>query len=215
MSLLLAALGRTDEAEASAQRVRELDPLCLTNGSATAWSSYLSGAYGQAIERSRLVLEMDPTFAVARRVLSASLLASGRINDAVEALADPHEQGDGSPITSLWMAHALAAAGRIEEATALVDRVIHGAHVHVPGYHVALAQVGIGRVDAALTALELASDERDPALMQLVVEPRLRPLHDEPRFMTLVRRLNLPTASGRVAHWPDERRSGLGHAETR
>ncbi len=196
LSLLLAALGRSEEAEVAAQRVRELDPLCLVNGSATAWSSYLSGSYERSVERSRMVLDMDPGFALARRVLSAGLLALGRPDEAVEVLTDALESGDGRSITALWMAHALAACGRTAEAAALIERTLNsGAYPLVPGYHVAVAQVGVGHLDAALAALEVASEQRDPALMQLTADPRLRQLHDQPRYLSLVRRLNLPSAT--------------------
>jgi len=194
MSLLLASLGRADEADASARCVHELDPLCLVVGSAIAWSSYLIGAYEQSVERSRVVLEMDPRFEQARRILSAGLVAVGRADEAVAILADAHAAGDGTLLSSLWMAHALAAAGRARDAKAVVEGAVHpGAHPYVPGYHVAIAQVGIGQTEAALTALEVASEQRDPALMQLTADPRLRPLHGAPRFLSLVRRLNLPT----------------------
>lgn len=193
LSLMLAALGRVDEAEKAAGRVLELDPLCLVVGSATAWSSYLGGAYELCVERSRSVLDLDPRFGQARRVLSAGLLALGRVDEAVSVLADPHASGDGMWVSSLWLAHALGASGRVNEASALIQQALSDdSHSYVPGFHSAVAHVGIGRLDAALTALEAAAEQRDPALIQMAADPRLRPLHREPRFLALVRRLNLP-----------------------
>jgi TolB-like protein len=197
LGLLLASLGRAEEAEASAQRARELDPLCLVVGCGTAWSSYLSGAYERAVDRSRGVLALDSRFIPARRVLSASLLALGEADEALSVLADADDGGEGTVIASLWMAHVLAAAGRVADARPLLERTLARdarPHPYVPGYHLALAHVGVGHTDAALAALELASRQHDPALMQLAVEPRFRPLRGEPRFRALVHRLHLPVA---------------------
>ncbi|MEQ1761013.1 MAG: winged helix-turn-helix domain-containing protein [Vicinamibacterales bacterium] len=193
--VLLAALGRADEAELEARRVTELDPLCLVVGSATAWSSYLSGEYVMAVSRSRGVLELDPRFQPARRVHSASLLALGRTDEAVEVLMEDAESGEPPLVTLLWLAHALGAAGRGSDAARVLAGVLQpGRHPFVPGYHAALAHVGVGNVDAALTALEVASEQRDPALVNLTADARLRPLAHERRFLALLARVNRPTA---------------------
>lgn len=192
LCLLLAALGRANDAESAAVRVRELDPLCLVVGTATAWVSYLGGDFILAEERSRAVMEMEPPFPQARRVLSASLLALGRKDEAVRVLEDAQKAGDESTISALWLAHAMAASARNREAASLVESVLgRGGTPAMAGYHLALAYIGIGQPQLAIGALEVAADCHDPAVMQLGVEPRLRPLHGDARFEALLRRLNL------------------------
>jgi len=50
---------------------------------------------------------------------------------------------------------------------------------------------GLGDKDQALTFLEQAYEEQDPALFYLKVWPFLDPLRSEPRFQALLHRLNL------------------------
>jgi hypothetical protein len=66
----------------------------------------------------------------------------------------------------------------------------------VPSYEVAIAYVGLGRRDEALTWLERAYEERDSTwLVDMGIDPRLEPLRREPRFQDLMRRLDLPSAA--------------------
>jgi tetratricopeptide (TPR) repeat protein len=55
----------------------------------------------------------------------------------------------------------------------------------------AQAYLGLGDKDRALTYLERAYGEQDPALFYLKVSPLLDPLRSEPRFQALLRRVNL------------------------
>ena len=54
------------------------------------------------------------------------------------------------------------------------------------------AYLGLGDKDRALTYLEQAYEEQDPALFYLKVGPLLDPLRSEPRFQALMRRVNFP-----------------------
>ena len=56
----------------------------------------------------------------------------------------------------------------------------------------AYAYLGLGDKDRALTFLERAYEEHDPALFYLKVSPLLDPLRSEPRFQALLRRMNFP-----------------------
>jgi hypothetical protein len=62
---------------------------------------------------------------------------------------------------------------------------------HLPSYHLALVHVGLGDANAAFAALERACDEGDPALTNLAVDPRLRPIRSDESFTRLIERLGL------------------------
>ncbi len=64
--------------------------------------------------------------------------------------------------------------------------------VYVPGYHLALARTGLGNRDAAFALIEKACTEREPAIINLNVEPRFEPLRRDPRCGALLQRLRLP-----------------------
>jgi hypothetical protein len=55
--------------------------------------------------------------------------------------------------------------------------------------------LGLGEAERALDCLEAASEERDPWLVWLMVDPMLDPVRGHPRFVHLERRVR-----------PDEKR---------
>ena len=59
----------------------------------------------------------------------------------------------------------------------------------MPSYYFALLHAGLGQRDSALRYLERAYEERSTVLAYLLIDPRLAPLRDEPRFLALARRL--------------------------
>lgn len=190
--VLLAALGRAKEAEREARRARTLDPLCLVVGTSAAWVNYLAGDFHTAIEQCGVVIEMDQKFLRARRVLAVSLLQSGHPVEATVELERALALGPGDPLTMAWLAHAKAGAGDHAAALSLTRDLVALAGTRVVSpYHLAIAQLGSGDPDAALTSLERAPDECDPGLVYVAAEPRFRPLHSEPRFKSLLSGLNL------------------------
>jgi hypothetical protein len=96
------------------------------------------------------------------------------------------------PMVIAALAHARAVIGDREAARDLLNTLIrHGERRHIPSYHLALVQVGLGDVDAVFAALERACGEGDPALTNLTVDPRLRPIRSDNRFTRLIERLGL------------------------
>jgi TolB-like protein/Tfp pilus assembly protein PilF len=189
-ALLLAALGRPAEALRESSRACELDPLCLVVGGSAALVAYLAGDYEAAIEYARNTVDMDPEFVPARRVLGAAYLQLGRPAEAVAELESP--AGDPrNPVLLAWLAHAKAVSGQIREAEAVLERARQSAP-YVSSYHLAIAYVGLGRIEEAFDALAVASLDRDPMLIHVGVEPRFAPLWSDPRFAGIVLRLGLP-----------------------
>ncbi len=189
----LAAMSRFGEAKAEADRACDVDPFCLVVTTTAAWVRYVAGELDAAIDRCRHVLDMDAGFVAARRVLGASLMAAGRPEEAVvelEAAAGP----DGIDVISLaWLAHAKAVAGARDEARALVTKLEASAQsAYVPGYHLALAHIGLGDRDTAFKRLERACADREPPVAYLRVEPRFEPLRRDSRYSGLLHALRLP-----------------------
>ena len=59
----------------------------------------------------------------------------------------------------------------------------------MPSYYFALVHAGLGQRSEALRDLERAYEERSTVLAYLMIDPRLAPLRDDPRFHALARRL--------------------------
>ena len=191
-ALLLSALGRHREAVRESDRAIELDPLCLVVGGAAAWVAYAAGDYRAAIEIARNTIDMDPEFVRARRVLAAAYLQSGRLADAVQELETSAALTD-HPVLLGWLAHARAITGRTCDAEAIVARMLtqDGYRQH---YALAIAYLGLGRIDEAFEALDVACLDRDPLLTHVAVEPRFDQIRGDARFAALLTRMGLSTS---------------------
>jgi len=191
--LMLALEGRYAEALASVERARELDPLCLGTNTTGTWTRYVSGDYDSAIVHSRHMLEMDPEFVTAHRVLAAALLQAGRADEAVAQLDLALTVDPSHPVLLLWLAHAKAVVGCRAQAQALIARARGLERTrYVPPFHLALAHAGLEEFDEAFAALDQAWFDRDPALATLDAEPRFEPLRNDPRYRALLERLRIP-----------------------
>jgi TolB-like protein len=188
----LAALSRFGEAKAEADRACDVDPFCLVVTTSAAWVRYAAGEFTTAIDRSRHVLDMDGGYVPARRLLGAALLSAGRQDEAVAELTAASGLRRDDPISLAWLAHAKALTGSREEAAAIVSKLEADlGNAYVPGYHLALAHTGLGNLDTAFALLEKACEEREPALLNLNIEPRFDSLQSDPRFNALLQRLRL------------------------
>jgi TolB-like protein/tetratricopeptide (TPR) repeat protein len=187
----LAAMSRFAEAKAEADRACDVDPFCLVVATGAAWVRYIAGESATAIERCRHVLDMDPGFGAARRVLGAALLASGKSHEAVAELTTAAGHDESDRISNAWLAHALALTGAGDEARAVVARFESGGAAPEASYHLAIAHTGLGNRDAAFARLEMACRDREPSIINLGVEPRFEPLRRDSRYLALIERLRL------------------------
>jgi TolB-like protein len=190
--LLLAGLGRSSEAVRESQRARELDPLCLVVGTSAAWTQYVAGNYQSAIDTCRDVMDMQRHFTPAWRVLGASLIQMGCAAEGVAELEAAAAVAGTDPVLLAWLAHAKAVRGECGVAKTILA-ALDGMRQErfVPAYHVALAYVGLGDADEAFRQLDIACEERDPALVNLKVDPRFEPIRRDTRFSDLLTRVRL------------------------
>ena len=188
----LAAMSRFGEAKSEADRACDVDPFCLVVTTSAAWVRYAAGEFDTAVDRSRHVLDMDASYLPARRILGAALLGAGKSDEALAELTAAAGPDGQDAISLTWLAHAKALSGAREEAEAILARLQSDApNVYVPRYHLAIAQAGLGDRDAAFALLAAACADREPAVVNLKVEPRFDPLRRDPRYGTLLQRLNL------------------------
>ena len=198
--LMLAALGRYAEGVEMVERACDLDPLCFAANLAAGWLFFTAGDVEATIGRCRHLLDLDPQFLPAHRLLGAALVRQGRADEAFvhmdQAAASSH------PVSLLYAAHARAVTGRPREAEALIARARALAPAcYVPPYHLAVAYAGLGEIDAAIESLDQAIVDRDPMVATLAIDPRLAPLWGSDAFDALLERLRLPR--------PDRQPAGL------
>jgi len=135
---------------------------------------------------------MEEGFVSARRLLAAALVQAGRADEAVVEL-QVLANGRLDPVTRAWLAHGFAATGDTARAGGILEQLEHLARdCYVSPCHLALAHTALGNRDAALALLDRASEQREPAIINLGVDPRFESLGSDPRFQALIEKLGLP-----------------------
>jgi TolB-like protein len=185
LARLLLAAGRISEAIREADAARELDLRCLTANTVAAWARYVGGDLEACIALCRHSLEMDETHVWAKLTLASALLAAGGQKEALRLLRDTARATPG-PVVLAHLAYAEASTGdasRAREIVAEIERVSPTGYVSP--YYLALARTGLGDRDEAFAQLARGAEERDPALLNLAVDPRFDPLRTDSRYVEL------------------------------
>jgi len=179
-------MGRFDQGAAEAEMALELDPLSLNHNAMCGWLLYFSRRYGQAIERFRATIELEPNYFLAYWGMGWTLVQQGRYDEAVVELRKGLALGGGTELTAA-LSHAYARAGCAEEARRLLDDLRElTKRRYVAPFYFALANVGLGKIDETFAALEQAYRDRFEWLAPFKVDPVW-----DPRFDDLVRRIGL------------------------
>lgn len=192
----LKAMGRFSEAVAEMKRAQELDPLSMSINTGLGHVLYLSRQYDQAIEQYRRALELDPSFVQAHLWFGRPYLQKGMYDEAIAEVLQAVKLSGESTISLAVLGHAYASAGRRAE----VDRILsklkeRASKQYVPSYWIALIYTGLGAKDEAFEWLERAFRERSSWMAWIKVEPRFDVLRSDPRFVSLLKRMRLETAS--------------------
>jgi len=141
---------------------------------------YRRGDLEAAVSAFRAVLAEEPRLLDAWETLGNSLLGLGRREEAVETFRRLLEVSEGSAEGAYLVAHALAEAGRLEEASGYAETAAAG---EVPAAHHLLARIALETGDLAAAERRLAEartalGER-PDLLLTAAEVALR--RDRPR----------------------------------
>jgi serine/threonine-protein kinase len=92
-----------------------------------------------------------------------------------------------------FLGYAHAMAGRRDQAERLRNILKDIAkRKYVSPYGIIIICVALGQIDEAMELFEQLYVERNEWLVWLRVSPKLKPLHGEPRFQELLRRIGFP-----------------------
>jgi len=192
---LLLLTRRPDSAAAAFRRSAHLD---ASSSIAAALASLALGAAGRtaaALAWSDSAAARDSSFVVPPLFRAMVYLYAGRPAEALELLRKAAATGDPRHFVDGVLAYALAAAGRPQEARALMAPLL--AHPGERGASAALFRgfVGLGDKESALTWLEKAADERDPIFVtEPLYTPNYAAIQNEPRFVAVMRQVGLSPA---------------------
>ena len=186
----LSALGRFDDAIAEGKRAVELDPLSLVINADLGVNYYYACRYDEAIAQERKTLEMNPGYYFAYLNLGQALEMKGGRDAAIAEYQKARALNDDPSVLGL-LAHAYGLSGNKMEAEKILDQLKALSKArYVSAYSFALAYLGLGNKEEALSRLEQSYQDRAGADIGWIrVDHLLDPLHGDPRFEALAEKI--------------------------
>jgi serine/threonine-protein kinase len=194
-SHLLHILGRAEEAMAQIDSAMKLDPLNPLYRSIYAMDLMYSRRFDDAIALLRATLKTEPHNPVALATLRSAYHQKAMYPEALDIWkASFAARGDREAEDALARGHA--ESGYSGALTRVAEMLVQRSRTsHVTPWQIGTLYTRAGKEDQALDWLEKAFQARDPNIPYLSVDPIFDDLRDNPRFQSLLRRLNLPAAS--------------------
>ncbi len=184
---LLSNTFRPDEAIRQVDLALAADPQSPLAGTLKSQFLFDAGRTREAHDQLRATLETSQAFWIAQLLLGRILLHEGRYDEAVAAFNRAAAAGGvWAPLALAGYAHGVS--GNREQARQILSKLEDGG---APPSLQAQVHLGMGATQEALAALERAYAEKDVRMVFLGVEPRWAPLHADPRFVALLKRMNL------------------------
>ena len=188
-SRLLTVLGRHSEAIAEAERARELDPMSTLASFLLGMAYSYARQYDRAARELAQCLEINPKFWPAHIFLGQVYEQQGRYADALAEFSKAEGQTLGA---TSQIGHVYAVSGKRAKAEqVLKDLTTRAKERYVSPVYFARIYAGLGQKDQALEWLERGYAVRDSQIELIAVEPTYDSLRSDPRFIDLLRRLNL------------------------
>ena len=184
---LLATLGRLPEAIAALRRAAELDPLSVHAAWRLAWFHLGAGHVEEAREIARRTLELFPEHAHTARTLGFVLLLEGSLDEAQAAF----QRSTSEPFREMGTALVEHARGHARESQQALEHIIATSGKEST-YQIAEIYAFRGERERAFEWLEQSLELQDAGMRYLKHDPLLRSLRADPRYIALLKKMNLP-----------------------
>ncbi len=188
--ITLCARGKVDEGLALCERSREADPLASFPYTLTAWGMLLSGRPDEALRYAADALGFAKEDASALIAASMAHVALGRFEEGIAEAQQGVAISHRGPAFLGGLGWALASAGRIEEARALLAELRARPATSPTTVSEAWLLGALGEIDEAFEVVARAEEECQGQLYYTGL-PAFDALRSDPRFAALERRLGL------------------------
>ena len=190
----LAAMGKSDQVVTELERAVQLEPLSLINNSILSTGYIYDRKYDKALAQARTAYDLDPGFSLARQWLGMALIADGKYDEAISVVGQVSPNSPFGYMSLVVLGHAYAKQGKRAEAELQISRYRELANTqYLRPYYLASIFATLGDKDKAFAELEKSLAERDCYLPRIVADPFMDPLRDDPRFKSILKRMNLPS----------------------
>jgi len=194
-ALALMALNRPLEAVSEAQTSEKLNPLAPITKTAVCMAYYYARQYDEAVKECDAALLINESFVPAHKTKRWIYTANGNAENSLAAYRKEYSYAGGNNEPG-WIPVRIQSEslnGNREQLLAeldkavLIDQVKNNPQAY--SEEIALAYNLLGEKDKALTWLEKAEAAHDHKLNFIKSEPRFANLQNEPRFQTLIKKL--------------------------
>jgi adenylate cyclase len=184
-------LGRLDEAIDLYRQALALDPVSYLGHTYLGISYAAADRLDEAADSAQMLLSLNPGGVFGHYFLGFVLRAQG---DAPAALVEIERETidafrlQGTAIVQ----HELGNAGASDAALKELIECCGGGEPPRGDYQIAVVYAYRGEIDHAFEWLEVAYDNRDGALVNLLISKALTNLHDDPRWDLFLEKMGLP-----------------------
>lgn len=191
-SLLLALLGRNDEALIHMKKAFELDPLSASVSTGLGRVYHFSGNYQDAINQFNLTLNLHPNYAEAEFALAVSDVQVKKYKDAITILNKLIDKYNNRYIYYSALGHAYAYAGEDNQALRIYNKLKKmSQHHEISALYFAVIDASLGKKSKAIDLLYEAYEKHFGILVYIKASQFYNKLRDESRFKKLQKLVGL------------------------
>jgi TolB-like protein/DNA-binding winged helix-turn-helix (wHTH) protein len=184
--------GQFDKGIEESRHGVESDPLSLEANAYLGMNLYFARRYAEAVEQFHAMVDMEPNYWLSHMFLGLTYEQQGHLAGALEELQKAHSLESAAVWPLAELGHVYARLGRRKEAEHVLKELVRRSKQgYVPAYNLATVYAGLGSQQQALTFLEKGYSDHSAMMVWLNVDPELDTLRSNPRFVDLLRRMEL------------------------
>ena len=188
-ALYYAGLGEAEKVKSALAAADRLDPLNAEMADWGHWALIIVGERAAAREWVERKMRQHPDIGVLISGAGVGAVLAGDTARGIK-LAERGAELDTSPAALILLAQAYGYAGQKDKVLPLLSKAASAGTYTCP-YESAAAWLTLGDIDRAFKLLDEAVANRSNCLMFLRSDPRMKVLHQDPRYAALLTRVGL------------------------
>jgi len=190
-SELLSTTGRTDEAFREAVKAKDLDPFSAYMKVNVGRVLYYGHRYDEAIGYFSQTVQKEPDNLKAKYMLGLVYLQKKMYPEALQIFEQLYN-GKERELTAAALGYTYAKTNRKSEARRILSEMDDKSKENpTPPQEKAIVLTGLGEKNEAIKWLEKSYQQHLSTLSPIKVEPLFDDLRSDPRFLDIIRRMNL------------------------